>query len=171
MPEPIDCHWVEDRLVALQDGELSPGETHFVMEHLAGCASCTDLEEALLAATPAPSLVVPAEIQAALEAAVEQAVERALTTPADPPPAPHRPWTRWLRRDRDLSNGSLLAYGFLLAACMGWGLSNWFAVADLEARIAAQEATPVHTLPGTELAPDQYRPASFDAEDHEQPWR
>lgn len=167
----VSCRWVEDRLVALQDGELSPSETHFVMEHLATCDACATLEAVLLEATPHPDLVVPPEIQAALEVAVDDAVQRALAEPAAPPQPVHYAWTRWLRRDRDLSNGSLVVYGFLLAACLGWGLSNWMAVHDLQARIAAAPARSEVQVPGTDLAPEQYRPASFDAGNPERPWR
>jgi anti-sigma factor RsiW len=169
----VDCTWTMDRLVALQDGELSPGEDAFVREHLDGCPDCAAMEEALAAATPVADLIVPPEIQAALEVAVDTAVAAALEHPVDRR-APGSAWRRWLRRDRDLSNGAILAYGFVLAACLGWGLSNWFAV---QAMSQVQTAPDVavdqrNTSPADgRIAPDQYRPASWTAEDEAEPWR
>ncbi|MCA9572971.1 MAG: hypothetical protein KC656_34275, partial [Myxococcales bacterium] len=91
----------------------------------------------------------------------------------EPPPARAplaTPWTRWLRRDRSLSNAAALAYGFVLAACLGWGLSNWMSLHELEAEVARTELL-VPADPQTSLAPDQYRPASFSEDESPEPWR
>lgn len=171
----MECSWVEDRLVALQDEELSPGERTFVVEHLATCAQCTEMELALAGATPMDDLVVPPHIQALLESTVDDAMDQVFAHP-EPRHATTSgtSWTRWLRRDRDLSNGAMLSYGFLLAACLGWGLSNWFAVQAL------QEEQPMSTfavdradapLSDGHIAPDQYRPASWTSEERSEPWR
>lgn len=170
----MDCQWTQDRLVALQDGELSPSEETFVLEHLAGCPTCQEYELALSLATPEPSLVVPHAIQIALEARIDAALDDAFAHPAPPAVASHS-WSRWLRRERDLSNGHALAYGFLLAACLGWGLSNWFAVQALQTETLA----PVHMAhtsstprdATTTVPADQYRPASWNADEPTEPWR
>lgn len=172
--ESMDCTWVTDRLVALQDGELSPGELAFVTEHLVGCDDCATLEAALAEATPTPDLVVPPDIQAALEAAVDAAVARTLDEQPVQRRAPGSAWMRWLRRDRDLSNGAMLAYGFVLAACIGWGFSNWFAVQAMsEVQPPATIAVDHHDAPSIDgtIAPDQYRPASWTSEEQSKPWR
>jgi hypothetical protein len=119
-------------------------------------------------------LIIPPEIQRAMEEAVDAAVARTLDEPAQTRSS-STSWTRWLRRDRDLSNGAMLTYGFLLAACLGWGLSNWFAVQALQNETAAPVqivrdgtvAPPVDS----QLDPSQYRPASWTSEESPEPWR
>ncbi len=174
----VGCRWVEQRLVALRDAELSPGETHFVLEHLETCARCSARDRALLDATPHPTLVVPPAIQAALEASVDRAIREALLQ--TPPPVERSTrWSRWLRRDRDLPNASILLYGFLLAACLGWGLSNWLSARELRNEIQAFQAHSIRSTPAggatatepVEIPSEQYRPASFETAPEDEPWR
>lgn len=169
----MDCSWIEDRLVALQDDELSRSEHEVVTRHLQSCAACAELEQLLAGATPEPFLQVPAEVQARLALAVDAAIDSALAeqaTPAAPPSVVERS-RRWLRRDRDLSNGAMLAYAAALAICLGWGLSNWMAIQD-----AAQPPTSIARNEGSStVSSEHYSPASYavekDAEPGEDEWR
>lgn len=168
----MQCDQVTDRLVAYSDGELSRGEHTFVAEHLATCEACARLDEALRAATPEDVLVIPPDVLARMHAAVDEAIASADLSPPVARPSSLTRWTRWLRRDRDMSNGAVLAYGMLLAACLGWGLSNWLAVQGLQHEPARTASMP--TVQPTSDAPipgDQYRPASFSPDDDAGPWR
>ena len=174
----MHCSWVQDRLVAFADGELSPSEMVVVAEHLDGCETCAALDVRLRAASPEPALVVPAGVLASMHAQLDAAIEAEL---ADPQPVPSEesgglaaiPGVaragRWLRRDRELSNGALLSWGLLFAACFGWGLSNWMAVPDPTA-----PTTPTYTAapsPSVEIDSEHYRPASYSVDDEEDDWR
>ncbi len=172
------CSWVQDRLVAFADDELSPGERVFVAEHLQACDACASLDVRLRAASPEPALIVPAGMLASMAAQVDAAIEAELAAPeqhAAPPPAGLATLPgvaragRWLRRDRELSNGAMVAWGLLFAACFGWGLSNWMAVPDPTA-----PAAPTYTAapsPSAEIDSEHYRPASYSVDEEEDDWR
>lgn len=169
----MHCSWVQERLVAFADGELSPGEATFVGEHLDGCEECATLDAALRDVTPAPSLAVPPEVLARMAAAVDEAVMAALDEPiVAAPPGMAARWGRWLRRDRDLSNGAMLGYGILLAACVGWGVSNWIAYQELQQEItnARPVAAAAPSSPAT-IDSDDYEPASYSPDASEENWR
>lgn len=168
----MECSWVEDRLVALQDDELSRSERELVEEHLEHCPACADLEAHLAAVSPEPCLQVPADVQARLESAVSAALDEALAAPVAPRSVGRIEQTRrWLRRDRDLSNGAMLAYAAALAICLGWGMSNWLALpgatqpTDSIARVEIQST----------VRSDHYQPASYaieaDTDEDEEEYR
>lgn len=170
----MQCSWVIDKLVAFQDDELSPGECTFVGEHLDGCDACSEHEIALRDVTPEPFLEIPPEVLAQMAAAIDQAVADELASPKRPmAPSLWTRSTRWLRKDRDTPNGALLGYGLVLAACLSWGVSNWFAVQALQAEV--ERPTIAHTTagdPAGAIVPsDQYQPASWTPEDDSEEWR
>lgn len=170
------CDWVEERLVAFRDGELSPGEATFVEEHVARCPACAEHDAALMDATPEHALTVPPEVLARMIAAVDASLDEAVDGPrrAAVRPGALGRWARWLRRDRDMPNAAVLGYSVLLAACVGWGLSNWLALQqmrdDTPARVAATASDAV-VPSGAALPSDQYQPASWSPEDPAEPWR
>jgi anti-sigma factor RsiW len=170
------CSWVQDRLVAFADDELSPGETVFVAEHLETCEVCASMDARLRAASPRPALVVPAGVLDAMAAQIDAAIDDELSSPAQAPepsglaalPGVARAG-RWLRRDREMSNGAMLGWGLLFAACFGWGLSNWLAVpADPTATTPTFTAAPT---PSDEIDSQQYRPASYAIDGEDDDWR
>lgn len=183
------CAWVEQRLVAWRDDELSPGEATFVMEHVDRCPACAALDARLQDATPDPWLAPPPDVLARMHAALDAAIERESNAEATRP-APRSVvnasrigrWARWLRRDRDLSNASAIGYVALLAACFGWGLSNWMAIetsAPGSMPEAAQASVSAPTDPrdmdpaasGAAIPAEQYRPASWSPRDEAEDWR
>jgi len=164
----MQCAWIQDRLVAYSDGELSPGEATRVGEHLDGCEDCADLGARLLAITPEPHLQVPPEILAQLASQVDQAVHAALDEPVQPLPATATTrWARWLRRDRDVSNGQLVAAAVVFAMLGGWGLSNWMALPGPSTNTVATAAP---SGPVT-IDSDQYEPASYRPDEDGENWR
>lgn len=166
----MHCAWVQDRLVALSDGELSPGEATRVMEHLDDCEECALLDLQLREITPEPHLDVPPEVMANLARVVDAAVQEALDEPVyAPPPTMATRWSRWLRRDRDVSNGQILAAAIVFAMLGGWGLSNWLAAQDgvtMSSPIANVAPSSSSTIDGA-----QYEPASYRPEEEGENWR
>ena len=158
----MNCRATRKRLVAFQDGELSPGERSQVSKHLAGCATCRHLERRLGAATPEPFLWVPEEHQVALEAALDASALAA----HDGEPRTLQ-WS-WLSRRTHLPAGAVLAYGALLVLALMWGVGNWLEARSLQ--VALQElhvGAPVGTELGVaplEIPADQFRPASWTPE-------
>lgn len=170
----MQCSWVTGRLVAFQDDELSRSEFTIVTEHLDGCASCQQLEQSLRDATPEPFLEIPPDVMASMARAVEDALEEEFTRPQQAvAPSTWQRSSRWLRKDRDTPNGALLGYGLLLAACLGWGVSNWFAVQALQAEVERPSVALSAPAPATEVVvpSDQYRPASWTPDAESEDWR
>jgi len=168
----MHCAWVQDRLVAFADQELSPGEDSFVAEHISHCADCRELESQLRECSPEPSIAIPPEVLNKLAMAVDLAVSEEFDRPTVPvEPASTTRWARWLRRDRDLSNGAMLSYGVLFAACLGWGLSNWVAVQELRAQTRAPSIFTAAPTRSSTIGVDQYVPASYSPEDADENWR
>ncbi|MEZ4317977.1 MAG: zf-HC2 domain-containing protein [Myxococcota bacterium] len=168
----MQCPWVQERLVAFADGELSPGEATWVAEHLESCDACAQLDLRLRDVTPEPGLEIPADVMERMARAVDDAVLAAL----DEPPAVETPttaarWGRWLRRDRDLSNGAMLAYGILLAACVGWGVSNWLVVQELRQEVQRSPVAATAPTNSATIDSTQYEPASYQPEQREENWR
>lgn len=165
----MSCAWVEQRLVAWQDGELSPGEHTRVGEHLETCRSCRRLERDLARVTPRPAAPVPSEATAALFARMDAALARAWDEPA---PAPVLP--RWAA-PIGMPGATVVAYAALLLLTVAWGTYNWRAARSLQ--VALDASRPVvagHVIPArSQGTPDaaltdgQFTPAAWvpDAED------
>ena len=155
------CRTVQERLVAYQDNELSPGEQSRVQEHLTRCARCQADEDALFAATPRPELIVSWHIQHQLEERVDAEVLWALAQ--ERPTASQRSrWTRWMSRDTQFSRGAVFAYAAVLIGAVAWGTTNWWSLSVLEAEIALHEdGRPVDTMACDEIPAKQYRPAAY----------
>lgn len=162
----MDCQTVQDLSIAFLEGELSPGESELVGEHLELCEACAErlalLDEqsddlAALPPPPDPRLDQPG-FWDRMDGALAKEAEHALAPP--PPPVP-----LW-RRPLQVSPLGLIAYAAALALAVGWGwLQQQEAVhataqaealgAELEQerRLAAQPPTPVRV--------EQYRPVSY----------
>lgn len=162
----MDCQTVQALSIAFLEGELSPGETDQVGEHLESCEPCAARLAALdahsdvlaaLAPPPDPRLLEPG-FWDRMETAVSREAEQVLAPP--PPPVP-----RW-RRPLQVTPLGLFAYAAALVLAVGWG---WMqhqdaaqATAQAEAlgaeleqerRLAAQPPRPVRL--------EQYRPVSY----------
>lgn len=166
----MHCSWVEERLVALHDDELSRSEQAVVLEHLERCPTCSELEARLAGIELEPALVIPAGVQVQLASAIDAALDEAFAQPWEStPPSAWEQTRRWLRRDRDLSNGAMLAYAAVLAVCVGWGLSNYLAVQ------AMQEEVPIARTSVAPVTDGHYQPASWaveeEAPESEEEWR
>ena len=175
----MSCDWIGDRLVAFQDDELGRSEHLIVEEHLRECRECRDLEQTLALSTPEPFILVPKEHQLHLQAALATTLDIEFNTPHQRvPPSTSQRWASWLRRDRDMSNGTIIAYGLLLAACVSWGVANWIAVRSISAP-SSTTALALHsnTASSSEtFSSDQYRPAGYElsestTEPPEEYWR
>jgi len=162
------CWKIRARLVAYQDGELSPGEAHQVREHLAACARCRHLERRLEEVTPRPELRVPAHVQARLEARVTGPALRARSAslPPDRPRAASLRLIDWLRRDAGFSMGAVLVCT-VVAMLLGWSLGHLSHTALPRLARGTDPAITVLEADGTveRLPADQYRPASYTPAD------
>ncbi len=155
------CTAVQQRLVAYQDQELSPGEQARVSEHLNRCIRCQAEEDALFSVTPRPELVVPQHVQEHLQEAVDADILWALALQR-PPPTVGTQWARWWSRDAQFSRTAVFAYAAILLCAVSWGMTNWWTVSKLEAEIARQETIEtIATPPGTDIPAQQYRPAAY----------
>jgi anti-sigma factor RsiW len=145
------CDEARDRLVAWDDGELSPGEATQVAAHVRGCLACAGHAAALRAVTPRPRPVVPADVLARLHARVDPDV--VLTAAARPaPPTSFGAGVRgFLRREAQVPMGAVLAYAAVLALAVGLAAFGWWG-APTELRVADQPEP---------LPSEQYEPASF----------
>jgi anti-sigma factor RsiW len=175
MMEPVvgmQCEEVEERLVALQDDELSPSEREQVVEHLDHCHACRGLERRLRLATPFPGLVVPPHIQARLDDRLDTSV---LLELADRPsqPAPRGAVARarrWLDAETEVSRVVVLAAAAMLVTTLGWGVTNWWSLAHLQAEMAQRAEVvipPARTASGAEIPAEQFRPAAYTPEEEE----
>ncbi|MCB9687643.1 MAG: zf-HC2 domain-containing protein [Alphaproteobacteria bacterium] len=157
----MECHEVRDRLVAWQDGELSPGETVQLEEHLDGCSDCRRHERRLADATPRPELLrprmdqrVPAHILAALADRVDADSILAAARRPEPAPPPHASRVAsWLRAEARVPRGWMLVYAAVLFGAIGFGLSSlWSPTAPPPARVGSIDDIPA----------GQFQPASYD---------
>lgn len=153
----MSTHVTEDRLLAHLDGELPPGETRAVAEHLGGCAECAAryeavgrraaaAEEALRTLdVPPPWTEMPGPLRAAARGAraaerpreapaneVDEAEETPTVRPLDS--APSRRGTPWWRRPVAVAAGFLLLVAAGASAIPGSPLRGW--IADSAAAVA-----------------------------------
>jgi len=152
----MNCRYVRDRLVALQDDELPESTKRAVAAHLAVCTLCRGLERRLGRATPRPFATLPPALEHKLWADLDRAVAVELANP---------PVARSLADRLPPAGFAAAGYLALLLVVFAWGLHNWSEARDLEARIGARpvaigavarNAGPLVTIPSGE-----YRPASW----------
>jgi anti-sigma factor RsiW len=159
------CHHVQQRLVAYQDRELSPGEHAKVCDHLSGCDRCQADEDALFAVTPQAQLMVPWHLEQQLRDRVDIEVLWALAQARPEPPVRSRRWARWWTAQTEMSRMSVAMYAALLLGAIAWGGLNWRQASLLEGEIARQEiADGLVTSPPSKIPAAQYKPASYTPE-------
>lgn len=149
------CHAVHPLLVAFRDGELSPGESVRVTEHLDRCEACQDLDRELVLATPSPFLATPV-----LSADDEDRLSRALDHARVDPPAMHMPLfdfepeRLWVH----------LAWAATVALCLSWGWSNHTQAVALQAQLDAAPAQAETVLRDADFRAASWDPAEIEAE-------
>jgi anti-sigma factor RsiW len=156
------CHHVQQRLVAYQDRELSPGERTQVDDHLRTCDRCQTDEDALFAVTPQAQLIVPWHLKQQLRDQVDIEILWALAQAKPEQTVRSERWARWWTRHTELSRMSVAVYAALLLGALAWGGLNWQHASLLEAEIARHEIVDsVSTSPPTKIPATQYKPASY----------
>jgi anti-sigma factor RsiW len=127
------CEEVQDRLVAYDDQELSPGEHSQVAEHLRGCADCRALHADLRAVTPRPHAVVPEALMVDLQLRLEALLD------ADPGPAAREPEAPapWWQAETRVPAAVTLAYAAAFMLVAMWGAYQWKAHQDLRLALTA----------------------------------
>lgn len=162
----MNCASARERLVALQDGELSPGEAMRVGDHLALCSACRELEGCLRAATPMAGAEPPIAMRRSAWLRIDRAIDEAWAHPA--PVQLPMTWADRMAERYPLPAGAVLGYAAALLFALTWGASNWVAARHLEAEL--QEArSPVARI--TDVPADQYRPAAWVPPADETPGR
>lgn len=160
----MGCSEVLPRLVAWQDGELSPSESTQVREHVAGCTACARAHHKLAITMPLPTPPAPAAVRRRLDRALDvDWILAEAARPPEPEPAPQGWPTRLalaLSQRSSIPLGALLAYLALLAATFGWGASNWWALHRTGDPPAAAQTVPTAGA----IPAHQFRPAAYDPE-------
>lgn len=165
------CRDVRARLVALQDGEVTPSERVQLDEHLAECSRCR-LEYSRLEGLPEPHLRVPPEIGRRLWEKVRATPVLALVRQAAPMAEPRTTdaWRAWLSTNAGVSRGAMLAYGAMLALVLTLAAVSWVPGADPDGpRVALDEPRATHDtspephtgLPVRDIQPSEWQNASF----------
>jgi anti-sigma factor RsiW len=161
------CHEVRERLVAWDDGELSPGEATQVDDHVRTCPACAAHGNALHGVTPRPSaLHVPAHILAALHQRVDVDVVLAeVARQRDPDPVVVR-LQRFLRQEAQVPMVAVVAYAAVLLLAVSLAVSGWWSSAP-----ALTVADQPSTLPSEQYEPASFRPATPQVEVDEDGFR
>lgn len=155
------CEEVRERLVAWDDGELSPGEATQVDEHVRSCRACAARDEALRAATPsAPQWSVPDHVLRALhERVTGDIVLAAAALPEANVPVALR-LHRFLRREAQVPMAAVVAYAALLVLAVSLAVTGWWTttpsgtVADQPSTLPSEQYEPASFQPGTPAADD-----------------
>jgi len=130
-------------------------------EHLRHCARCQLEEHALFAVTPRPQLIIPWHVQQQLRDKVDAEILWAIAE-RTPQTAEPRRWTRWWRRDTQVSRRTAAGYAAALIAAVAWGGFNWWSLTALEAEVARQEIIAPHDASEKSKIPAaQYQPAAY----------
>lgn len=152
------CDEARDRLVARDDGELSPGEATQVDEHLRGCAACAAHRGALQAVTPRPRARPPAHALRRLDDALD--VDLLLAKAAEAPAA--EPLSTRARRffgaEVTVPRTHALAYAAALLLAVGLAVAGWWS-GEAPATVADHAAP----LPSVQYEPASFRPAPAPA--------
>jgi anti-sigma factor RsiW len=155
------CDEVRERLVAWDDGELSPGEATQVGEHVRGCRACAARGEALRSVTPvAPQWAVPDHVLRALHERVTGDVVHAAAAPPEVPDPIVVRLHRFLRREAQVPMAAVVGYAALLLLAVSLAVSGWWTAAP--SRTVADQPS---TLPSEQYEPASFQPAPPAVED------
>lgn len=152
----MNCAAARERMVALQDGELSPGMAVRVGEHLASCSACRELEVCLRASTPIAGPGLPMALRQSAWQKIDRAIGEAWSQPA--PVELPMTWSDRLAERVPLPAVAVAGYAAALVFALTWGASNWMTARHLEAELQATR-TPVVRI--TDVPADQYRAAAW----------
>ena len=163
----MHCRGVRRRLVAFQDGELSPGEHTQVRDHLGRCEACARLEQRLAQVTPRPFLELDPELQETMWGRLDAAIDAAFRHQQSlPRPSRVQVWWRWLTEETTVPTGAMLAYAALLLVAITWGAHNWWTAQQLQLALDRRDgAAPVQVVVPAEIPADQFRPAAWVPEE------
>ena len=161
----MQCTAIQQRLVAFQDSELSPGELVRVQEHLASCSTCRSDQRSLDRIGPL-RLEIPIHATRAMHEVThpdliwELAASRPKSTSVEP-------WSRWLTREIEVPTWWVLAAAALLATSIGWAASSSVSLDRSAVARAARAPSPPSAVmaPGAEVPANQFRAASWRASD------
>lgn len=131
----MHCDAVVDRLAALLDEELAPGEVELVGRHIETCPDCAGLMDRMAAQRfSQPELVVLERpdfwgpMDAALDRAWADHEAPALQAAPAPPP--------WYRRELRLPAGVALLYAAGMLLALGLAGALWQEASDAHAQVA-----------------------------------
>lgn len=141
-------------MVAFQDGELSPGSSARVGEHLVVCPPCREIETRLRGATPEVGPGLPLDMRRVAWDRIDRALDAARAhTPI--PPA----FRLGLSSRVPLPIGAVMGYATILVLALSWGAANWWEAVRLRAEVDVRRA--VVEAPASDVPADHIRPASW----------
>lgn len=161
----VDCRKVRDRISALVDGELSPGESSQFEDHIDQCEVCSSLRSQfeaqgqalrLLPPETDPRLAAP-EFWAPMDAVLSEEMDR---IERETESGELHQSTAWGRRRYSVPLPAVMAYAGALALAVWWGWSHADSKSDKDVEVAS---------PVTELekqAPSE-EPALAEGADHD----
>ena len=164
-PEPrmdprMDCHDVQDQLVAWSDGELAASAHQQLTEHLHHCSSCQRRAQRLRETTPRPWVRPPAAMQQQLHTRVRvdviwPAVQRRPSIP-HALESEHRQAT-----SARLPPIAVAAYVALMLWTVAWSWASPRALSPAQASMPPPPslAPAVDEISGSDYAPASYRPS------------
>ena len=161
----MHCTAIQQRLVAFQDAELSPGEHVRVYEHLATCITCRSDHRSLERIGPL-RLEIPVHALRAMHEVTHPDLIWELAA-SRPETSYTTPWKKWLNRGIELPTWWVLAAAALLATSIGWAASTSASLHFSTTELATRATPPPATVmaPGSEVPANQFRSASWRASD------
>lgn len=158
----MNCRETQSLLVAWQDGELSPGSSARISEHVAACPSCREIEMRLRAATPMAGPGLPNDLRRLAWDRIDRALELARAAPTPVPPSPLERLGGHLGAAGErvpMPLGAVVGYAMVLVLTLIWGTSNWWTASQLRAEVEGRRI--VVEAPSSDVPAAQFRPASY----------
>ncbi len=158
----MNCRETQSLLVAWQDGELSPGTSARISEHVSACPSCREIEMRLRAATPMAGPGLPNDLRRLAWDRIDRALELARATPTPVPPSALERLGGHLGAVNErvpLPFGAVVGYAMVLGLALAWGASNWWTANLLRAEVEGRRI--VVEAPASDVPAAQFRPASY----------
>ena len=156
----MNCSETQSLLVAWQDGELSPGSSARISEHVTVCGTCREIEMRLRAATPLAGPGLPTDLRRLAWDRIDRALDLARATPTPVPPMSLTWFGSQVAAERvPLPFGAVVGYVVVLGLVLAWGTSNWWTASQLRAEVEGRRI--VVESPTSDLPADQFRPASY----------